>query len=185
MKNVKSTVAIILLVFAGGAGAGSGHGHEKHDSIDRQVLYDFAEVIEARPIYREVKVSTPVRECWEEPVYHTRRQHKSASGMLVGGLLGGIIGHQIGSGNGNKIATAAGTLIGAHIGHDAVNGHVEAERSVVGYEEHCKTRKRTSYEEVIDGYDVTYEYRGRRHRLEMPYDPGERIKIRIQFAAVI
>ena len=105
--------------------------------------------------------------------------------LLVGGLLGGIIGHQFGSGRGNKVATAAGTPIGAHIGHDAVNGDVKGEKTVVGYEEHCKTRQRISYEEVIDGYDVTYEYRGRRYHVEMPYDPGERIKMRIQFAPVI
>jgi len=186
MKNLKTTIAIALLVFSGVANAGSRHGHGKHDSIGEQVLYEYAQVLEVRPIYREVKISTPIRECWEEPVYHTRSQpHKSASGMLVGGLLGGIIGHQFGSGRGNKVATAAGTLIGASIGHDAVNGHVQPEKTLAGYEERCKTRHRVSYEEVLDGYDVSYEYRGRSYRIEMPYDPGEHIKMRIQFAPVI
>jgi uncharacterized protein YcfJ len=185
MKNLKATIAIALLVFASTTSAGDGHGHKKHHSVGMQALYDYAEVIEVYPLYREARVSTPIRECREEPVYHTRKPHKSASGMLVGGLLGGIIGHQFGSGRGNKVATAAGTLIGAHIGHDAVNGDVKGEKTVVGYEEHCKTRQRISYEEVIDGYDVTYEYRGRRYHVEMPYDPGERIKMRIQFAPVI
>jgi uncharacterized protein YcfJ len=186
MKNIKTTIAIALLVFSGVANAGSGQGHRKHDSDSEQVLYEYAQVLEVRPIYREVKISTPIRECWEEPVYHTRSQpHKSASGMLVGGLLGGIIGHQFGSGRGNKVATAAGTLIGASIGHDAVNGHVQPEKTLAGYEERCKTRHRVSYEEVLDGYDVSYEYRGRRYRIEMPYDPGEHIIMRIQFAPVI
>ncbi len=185
MKSIKTTMAIALLVFAGVTNAGGGHEHKKHESIGKQALYEYAQVLEARPIYREVKVSTPIRECWEAPVYHTRKPHKSASGMLVGGLLGGIIGHQFGSGRGNKVATAAGTLIGAHIGHDAVNGDVQHEKTLAGYEEHCKTRHRVSYEEVLDGYDVTYEYRDRRYRIEMPYDPGEHIKMRIQFAPVI
>jgi len=186
MKNIKTTIAIALLVFSGVANAGSGQGHRKHDSDSEQVLYEYAQVLDVRPIYREVKVSTPIRECWEEPVYHTRSQpHKSASGMLVGGLLGGIIGHQFGSGRGNKVATAAGTLIGASIGHDAVNGHVQPEKTLAGYEERCKTRHQVSYEEVLDGYDVSYEYRGRSYRIEMPYDPGEHIKMRIQFAPVI
>ena len=186
MKNIKTTIAIALLVFSGVANAGSGQGHRKHDSDSEQVLYEYAQVLDVRPIYREVKVSTPIRECWEEPVYHTRSQpHKSASGMLVGGLLGGIVGHQFGSGRGNKVATAAGTLIGAKIGHDAVNGHVQPEKTLAGYEERCKTRHRVSYEEVLDGYDVSYEYRGRSYRIEMPYDPGEHIKMRIQFAPVI
>lgn len=188
MENIKVMIVLALLLIIGldRANAGSKqHEHEPQGAIDKQVLYDFAEVLDARPIYREVRVKTPVRECWEEPVYHTRKPHKSASGMLVGGLLGGVIGHQFGGGRGNKIATAAGTLIGAHIGHDAVNGDIEAERTFAGYEEHCKTHQRVSYEEVLDGYDVSYEYRGRHYRVQMPYDPGERIKMRIQFAPVI
>ena len=140
MKNFKTTIAITLLVFAGVTSAGSRHGQEKHDSIGAQAMYEYAPVLEVHPFYREVKISTPVRECWEEPVYRTRRPHKSASGMLVGGLLGGVIGHQFGSGRGNKVATAAGTLIGAKIGHDAVNGDVMPEKTLTGYEEHCKTR---------------------------------------------
>jgi len=185
VKHFKTTIAIALLVFAGVSNAGGDHGHKKHDSVGQHAMYEYATVLEVHPLYREVKVSTPVRECWEEPVYHTRRPHKSASGMLVGGLLGGFIGHQFGSGRGNKVATAAGTLIGAHIGHDAVNGHIRPEKTLAGYEERCKTRHRVHYEDVLEGYDVTYEYRGRQYRIEMPYDPGEHIKMRIQFAPVI
>lgn len=189
MKTLKTTLAIALVVFAGAAMAGGGHkhGHKKHDYAPRHDLYDYARVIDARPIYRQVEVSRPVRECWEEPVYHTRHGgHKSASGMLAGGLLGGIIGHQIGDGRGQKVATAVGTLIGAQIGHEAVNGHVQhGYEEIVGYEEHCKTRHQVSYEEVVDGYDVTYKYRGGTYHIEMPYDPGKRIKVRIQISPVI
>ena len=73
----------------------------------------------------------------------------------------------------------------SQIGHRAVNGHIEPERTLEGYEEHCKTRHEVSYEEVLDGYDVTYEYRGREYRLVMPYDPGRQIKMRVQFSPVI
>jgi uncharacterized protein YcfJ len=107
--------------------------------------------------------------------------------MLAGGIIGGIVGHQVGRGSGQRVATAVGTLIGARIGHDAVNGHEShpPREELVGYEEHCKTRYQKSYEEVLDAYDVTYEYRGRTYRLQMPYDPGERIKMRIQITPVI
>ncbi len=194
MNKLKTTLAVAILVFAGAAAAGDGdhkksrsHGQKSQDYAAFADYYDYARVIRARPIYREVKVSEPVRECWEEPVYHTRRGgHKSASGMLAGGLIGGIIGNQIGKGRGNKVATAMGTLIGAQIGHEAVNGHSRQHREeVVGYEEHCKTRHRISYEQVVDGYDVTYKYRGRTYHAEMPYDPGKRIKMRIQITPVI
>ena len=195
MKKVKTGLAIALLVFAGAAGAGDKghkhgykHGHKQHDYAPQSEVFDYARVLESRPIYREIKVTAPVRECWQEPVYHTRHGgHKSASGMLAGGLIGGIIGHQIGKGRGNKVATAVGTLIGAQIGHEAVNGHVRQGHSetVVGYEEQCDIRHEVAYERVIDGYDVTYRYRGETYRIEMPYDPGKRIKMRIQITPVI
>ena len=194
MKTLNTAVVIALIAFAGSAAAGDNghrhkqkHGYEKHDYSQQFERYDFARVIDVQPLYREVRVSQPVRECWDEPVYHTERGgHKSASGMLAGGIIGGIIGHQIGKGRGNKVATAMGTLIGAQIGHDAVNGHSRPHReTVVGYEEHCRTRNQVSYEQVVDAYDVTYKYRGKIYHVEMPYDPGKRIKMRIQITPVI
>jgi uncharacterized protein YcfJ len=189
MNKTYTLIAVSLLVFAASADAGSKNkSHKSQGHSPRQDLYEYAHVVDSRPIYREVRVSTPVRECWDEPVYHTeQRPPKSAGGMLAGGLIGGIIGHQVGKGRGNKIATAFGTLIGAKIGHDAVNGHNDhaSSRQVVGYDEVCKTQHQVSYEEVVDSYDVTYKYRGKRYHIEMPYDPGKRIKMRIQFTPVI
>ncbi len=188
MKTLQTTIAVAILVFAGSAGAEhKNHGQKQYRDSPRQDLFEYAKVVDVRPIYREVQVSRPVRECREEPVYHTREHYpNSAGGMLAGGLIGGIVGHQFGKGRGNKVATAVGTLIGAQIGHDAVNGHSQQHDSkVVGYEEHCKTRHQVNYEEVVDGYDVTYKYRGRRYHVEMPYDPGKRIKMRIQITPVI
>jgi uncharacterized protein YcfJ len=188
MKSLKTTIAVIVLIFANAAGAANnGHGYKKHNYKPRHDLYEYARVTNVQPIYREVEVSRPVRECWQEPVYHTRsRPRRSAGGMLVGGLLGGFIGHQFGKGRTNKVATVVGTIVGAQIGHNAVNGHSGHDsREVARYEEHCKTRHEVGYEEVIDGYDVTYRYRGSSYQIEMPYDPGKRIKMRIQFAPVI
>ena len=189
MKALKTMTAVALIVFAGAAAASAGHkqGYKHRDFAPRHELYDYARVIDVRPIYREVRVSRPLRECREEPVYHTGHgHHKSAGGMLAGGLIGGIIGHQFGKGRGKKVATAVGTLVGAQIGHEAVNGHIDHHgETLVGFEQHCETRHRVVYEEVIDAYDVTYRYRGRTHRIEMPYDPGKRIKMRIQITPVI
>ncbi len=189
MKKLATTLLVAAMVFTGTVSADNDRKHRhKHQGYHAEhAAYEYARVINVRPIYRQVKVSTPVRECWDEPVYHTGHgQHKSAGGMLAGGLIGGIIGHQIGKGRGNKVATAVGTLIGAQIGHEAVNGHQgHAKPELVGYEEHCATRHQVRYEEVIDGYDVTYKFRGRRYHIEMPYDPGKRIKIRVEFTPVI
>ncbi len=188
MQTTKTVLAITLLAVAGAAGADDRDDDYPRHGYDRgQGLIDHAKVVEVRPIYREVRVSTPVRECYDEPVYHTESGHpKSAGGMLAGGIIGGIIGHQIGDGRGRKIATAVGTLVGAQIGHDAVNGHRRhAEPELAGYREHCTTRQRVSYEEVVDGYDVTYKYRGRHYNIEMPYHPGKRIKVRVDVTPIL
>jgi uncharacterized protein YcfJ len=186
MNTLKITIAASLFAFAGAASA-TGSVEQHYDRAGRQDLFEYARVTDVRPLYREVEVSRPVRECRDEPVYEARhREPKSAGGMLAGGLIGGIIGHQVGRGNGQRVATAVGTLIGARIGHEAVNGHDSHQPpEIVGYEEHCKTTYQTGYEQVLDAYDVTYEYRGRTYRLEMPYDPGKRIKMRIQITPVI
>ena len=188
MKSLKATIAVIVLILASAvSAANNGHGHNKHHFKPRNDLYEYARVTHVQPIFREVEVSRPVRECWQEPVYHTRNQpQRSAGGMLVGGLIGGFIGQQFGRGNTRKLATVAATLVGAQIGYDAVSRHSGPDsRVLVRYEEHCRTRHEVSYEEVIDGYDVTYEYRGNSYQVDMPYDPGNRIKMRIQFALVI
>lgn len=187
MKNWKLAGAVALIVFAGAVSADHKHpGKKRHAYAPQYDVFEYARVIDAEPLYREVKVSTPVRECHQVPVYHTQQQHKSAGGMLAGGLIGGIIGHQFGKGRGNKVATAVGTLVGAHIGHEAVNGHVsEAPTEVVEYREHCETHQRVSYEQVVDGYDVTYKFRGKRYHVQMPYHPGKRIKMRVQYSPVI
>ena len=112
MKVLQTTIAVIVLIVASAAAAANnGHGHKKHGSKPRQDLYEYARVTSVQPIYREVEVSRPVRECWEEPVYHTRsHSQRSAGGMLVGGLVGGFIGHQLGRGNARKVATVIGTI---------------------------------------------------------------------------
>ena len=192
MKNLKSTLAIALAVslvtVTSSSFAGSKNKHYANNSIGQH--YDYAKVVKVKPIYREVRVSTPVRECWDAPVVHSTGGYshpKSASGMAVGGILGGVIGHQVGKGRGKKLATALGAIIGAGIGHNAVNGHVQSSQhhSYTQYEEQCEVHHQVSYDEVVDGYDVTYKYQGEKHHIEMPYHPGKRIKLRINITPVI
>lgn len=186
MKKLKSalaiTLAVSLLTVSSASFAGNKNKHNSNNQISQH--YDYAKVIKVKPVYREVRVSTPIRECWDEPVVHSTGGYshpKSASGMAVGGILGGVIGHQVGKGRGKKLATALGAIIGAGIGHDAVNGHVRSSQShsYTQYEEQCEVQNQVSYDEVIDGYDVTYRYEGERYHIEMPYHPGKRIKLRI------
>lgn len=139
-------------------------------------VFDYAKVISSRPVVRYVTVRTPVRECWQETEYYSGYESRpgAAGRTLAGAIIGGVIGHQFGSGRGNDAATAAGTMIGAAIGHGPVR-RVDYERPV----QRCATRYRDHQEKRIDGYDVVYRYHGQRYQTRMPYDPGKRIKVRV------
>jgi uncharacterized protein YcfJ len=43
----------------------------------------------------------------------------------------------------------------------------------------CETRYQSREEQRIDGYRVIYTYNGRKYATDMPYDPGKRLRIRV------
>ena len=177
-KRIKAiALSALLLGVAGSALA----DHDYRTARNDRAIYDYAKVISSQPMVDYVTVKTPVRECWEEMQYYTvdRRAH-NGGGTLVGALIGGVVGHQFGSGRGNDAATVAGTLIGAAIGSDASRrqGDYGVER-IARPVERCKTRYQSRQEKRIDGYRVTYRYHGQKYVTEMPYDPGNRIRVRV------
>ena len=143
---------------------------------------DFADVLHVEPIRRRVRVSEPVRECWQEtrPVSQGPFSYNHVKGTLFGSALGTVVGNQIGHGRGKDVARVAGALIGGAIGH---NVSVDRQRQLSGstqrMEERCEVRYRDSFVERIDGYDVTYEYAGREYVTQLPYNPGERIRVHV------
>ena len=150
---------------------------------DDYASYDYAQVISSQPMVNYVTVKTPVRECWEETQYYTVNSHAggNAGATIFGALLGSVVGHQFGSGSGNDAATVAGGLIGAAIGNDAARrrqGHYGVEQHSRPVER-CKTSYREHREERIDGYRVTYRYHGQKYVTEMPYDPGNKLRVRV------
>jgi len=147
--------------------------------------YDYAPVTHVEPIVRQVRVETPRRECWDETRVVETRPHISDPAVggrtLLGGIIGGVIGHQIGSGRGRDAATVAGAVIGSGVGYDSARRRVgtSTEERVV---QRCSTRYERDYEERIECYRVTYEYHGREFTTRLPYDPGERIRVRVDVA---
>ncbi len=144
--------------------------------------YDDARVVEVDPIVRRVRVEMPRRECWDEVrTAYPERSHTEAAGpMILGGIIGGVLGSQVGSGRGRDAATVAGTLIGASIGHDTAARRSSRAGGPEEYTvERCQTRYESTYEERIEGYRVTYEYLGREYTTQLPYDPGDRIRVRV------
>jgi uncharacterized protein YcfJ len=153
---------------------------DRYDSrYDRGDGYDYARVVDVEPLVRRVRVTTPQRECWDETRVDDRRGPRtSAGGAILGAVIGGVIGHQIGSGRGRDAATAAGAVIGAGVGarQGERNGNSPTREYTV---ERCDTRYSDHWEERVDGYRVTYVYNGRRQVTQLPYKPGDRIRVRV------
>lgn len=152
---------------------------------DRDGHWEYAQVVSAEPIYRDVRVSEPSQECRDEPVTE-RTVYPGApdpGAILLGAAIGGVIGHQFGHGHGRDAATAAGAFIGAS--HGAMASSAYGGRRVVehtSYETTCRDVDRVRYEERLDGYNVTYRYHGRLYRAHTPYDPGSRMRVRVDVA---
>jgi uncharacterized protein YcfJ len=168
------------------------HGWRDHDRPYSGAEYEYARVVNVEPIVREVRVSTPHQECWTETRYeryeYNNRQetHPAAGSMILGGIIGAAIGNQIGAGDGRRAATVAGAIIGSAIGHDAAErrnrGYVDTEYTEERPHDvqRCEVRYDEGYEQHIDGYRVTYVYDGREFTTRLPYDPGDRIQVRVE-----
>ncbi|MCH8257258.1 MAG: glycine zipper 2TM domain-containing protein [Proteobacteria bacterium] len=90
------------------------------------VKVDYATVIDAEPILKTIRVSTPRQECWEEEIadYYRYDDHPYASNghrgvsTLVGGVVGGAIGNAVGHRKRNRqVGAVVGAVLGAVIGN--------------------------------------------------------------------
>jgi uncharacterized protein YcfJ len=132
---------------------------------------DSAPVISSVPIYQTVV--EPQQQCWTESV--TRyEEHRSAGGVILGGITGGLIGSTIGRHNGRAASAVVGAVIGAVVGDHIANrdnNPVAVTRPI----QRCQTVE--NQRQVVTGYQVTYNYNGRNTTVAMPYDPGARVPI--------
>ena len=174
-----STLAIASLVLVVSPANASGNAHSYGYS---KAVYDYARVLSVEPVVRYVTVTTPVKECWDDvQTYSTNNYAPGRAGKtLFGAILGGVIGHQFGSGHGNDAATVAGALIGAGIASN--RGHQEPTYHTTRYSRpvrRCETNYQSHEEERIDGYNVIYSYHGRKYATKTPFDPGKKLRIRV------
>jgi uncharacterized protein YcfJ len=118
-------------------------------------------------------VGPPNQRCWVErqQVAQPSRGDANVGGAVVGGLIGGILGHQVGKGGGRDAATAGGAVAGAVIGANSgrSGGTVIVDQDV----QRCQTVQSTNPEY----WDVTYNYRGMEHRVQMSAPPGRTILV--------
>jgi uncharacterized protein YcfJ len=171
-----ATTAVLCTVTAGSALA-----------AHREAGYVYARVVDVEPIVRYVTVEQPRRQCWDEVVYETRgdvARHRIAGQTIAGGIIGAAIGRQFGSGSGRDAMTLIGAAAGSAAAHDRAARRTGDLYTVAVPIRRCEIVSERFTEEQIDGYRVTYLYRGHRHTMRTATPPGDRVRLRVNVVPV-
>ena len=190
MNKLTLTFTCLAISF-GSAAVRADHNESSYRPTSSQAFYDYARVVDVDPIVTRRYVTTPHQECHvEQTGYYREVRHqnrRSFAPILLGSIIGGVVGHQFGDGNSRKVLTAAGALVGGSVAHHATRRHHSADT----YEYVPRTERRcTVVEEVteidhIEGYNVTYQYKGNTFVKRTASHPGERIRIRVEVTPAI
>lgn len=181
MKKTHYTVILSTAALCFAASSGWASSSAQH--------FEYANVVSANPIYETIQTRKPIESCWTETVRIERPQRRSnsATPTLVGGLIGGAIGNAVGSGKKNKkIGAVVGTILGMSIGNDTRSRSHRHNNHSARYEEQrrCETTYETQSYREIQGYDVSYRYKGQTYTTFMNDAPGKRIKLAVSFSPV-
>ena len=132
----------------------------------------WADVLRVDPVYD--RVHGPARQvCEDVPV--ERRTDNRAAGTVLGAIVGGVLGSTVGKGDGRRAATVAGAVAGGAIGNGVARGNDGYYDDV---ERHCRMVDGPAENRVV-AYDVQYRYRGDVFMSRLDYDPGDRLRVRI------
>lgn len=187
-------VAVTLLATMATAEAGhreSGPSHHDDNRHGHAAHYrDSAKVIDVEPIVSWRQVEVQRRVC--KPRRHHRDDYSDNRGneeygdylvpTVLGGVVGGVIGSQVDERGARVVTTAAGSAVGAMVGYGL---------SQVGYQQvgnhhhhhhrrHCRTVTEYERRRHVDGYRVTYRYRGHQFVTRTTEYPGRRIPVRVK-----
>ncbi len=117
-------------------------------------------------------VGPPEQRCWvEREQVVENRGGANVPGAIVGGIIGGVLGHQVGSGRGRDVATAGGAVAGAAIGANTGRG------GTVAYDQDVQRCQNVPSSGQPDYWDVSYNFRGIQHRVQLSSPPGPMITV--------
>ena len=155
-------------------------------SSGERTTYEYATVIDSRPIYQTVEISTPREECWnEEVVVHRRDRSDSNTPAIIGTIIGGALGNAVGHGKSNRrVGTVVGAVLGHSIGRDIVTANASRERGRYETVRQCETVYEYREEERVVGYDVRYRYNDEEYSVRMDEEPGSQVRIRVNVQPV-
>lgn len=144
-----------------------------------------ARVLAAIPVTQQV--SAPQQYCSDDVVQAQPRT--TGTGAVLGAIIGGVAGNALGGGRhhyhgrhggyyggpSRGTTTAIGAIAGGLIGHQVENANSGTSMQTV---RRCTTQ--SGYESQVIGYDVTYEYAGKRYTTRLDYDPGPWMTVDVQ-----
>lgn len=98
------------------------HVYEPAPVVHRKVVHHYAQNTYSQP-------AGPVRTYEQQQPSYAPQPHPIQSyvsdmhpvGTGVGAVVGGLLGNQVGGGNGNKLATVAGVLLGGYAGNEVAH----------------------------------------------------------------
>jgi uncharacterized protein YcfJ len=146
--------------------------------------YVYARVVRVEPMVRLVTVQRPREECWDEVVYVADSRPRVAGPAIAGGIIGGAIGRQFGGGSGRDALTVIGALAGSAVASERAARNQAGRYARPTTVQRCEVTTRRFTEERIEGYRVTYQYRGRHYTMRTSEPPGNRVRLRVNAVPV-
>jgi uncharacterized protein YcfJ len=178
MTAATRLLPLILIVLSGPALAQyAGDDYEDYEDgsypispMPENVSFGYAQVLRADEVVETQRTRTTEEQC-DNVEY--RQSGRTTGGTVIGAIVGAALGNQVGDGDGRKAATVAGAVAGGVIGNNIARNRVEAESRG------CRLVEVEREAPVIVGYDVEYMYKGEKYVSRLPYDPGNRLRIRV------
>jgi uncharacterized protein YcfJ len=122
-------------------------------------------------------VGPPEKRCWVEREQVSQERSKTnVPATIAGALIGGILGHQIGNGRGNDLATVGGAIAGGAVGNSVSRNNLGQQASTRDVQR-CDTVPSQAAPAM---WDVTYNFRGQDHRIQMANPPGATVTVNRQ-----
>lgn len=132
-----------------------------------------APVVDAKAVYGSRIVNIPMEVCEQVQV---EREGRNTAGTVLGAIAGAAIGNQFGKGGGKDVATVVGGVLGAQIGGQGGKAETVTEQR-------CRTVNRSYRErDVIEGYDITYQFMNRNYTIRTRNHPGPTIRLNVYHA---
>jgi uncharacterized protein YcfJ len=178
--NLKTALTVIAVAFATQAAAQANYYYERpgyapapYAAPDYRRSYG-ERLYQANVTSVRAVVGATEQRCWiEHQQVPDQRSGANVPGAIAGAVIGGILGHQIGNGRGQDVATVGGAAAGGFVGAN-IGGGQQMRSQDVQRCENVSSQAQPSF------WDVTYNFQGLEHRVQMTAPPGATIIVNDQ-----